>query len=301
MSPVQRSSLGRHRPKHDAMSGNTAGGPEGLIRQHLPLVHYAVSDLAGRVPRHVNRDDLISSAMFGLAQAAKAWDPERGVSFDRYARTRIKGALLDELRDRDWASRSVRAGARRMRSATDELGSALGRNPTPTEVGERMGVAPEVVRNLQDDVHRATVLNYDSLFLESEDMPGIPSVEAGPLDHLLGREMRAYLHDAIVALPERLQRVVVGYFFEELPMADLAAELDVTESRISQMRAEALRLLHDGIQSQLEPETVAAEPTTGRIARRKAAYYADVAAASTFRSRLSADPVPITARVAASA
>ena len=280
------------------MSRNATDASDELIRQHLPLVHYAVSDLVARVPRYVNRDDLTSSAMFGLAQVARSWDPERGVSFERYARTRIRGALLDELRDRDWASRSVRADARRMRSATDELGSSLGRTPTPIEVGERMGVAPEAVLALQDDIHRATVLNYDSVFLEDEDLPGIPSSEAGPLDHLLGREVRAYLHDAIVSLPERLQRVVVGYFFEERPMAELAAELAVSESRISQMRAEALRLLHDGIQSQLEPEALAEEPTTGRIARRKAAYYADVAAASTFRSRVSEDQVPLAARVA---
>jgi RNA polymerase sigma factor FliA len=272
---------------------------DALVRQHLPLVQYAVSEVMGRVPRHVSRDELTSAAMLGLAQAAKAWDAGRGVSFDRYARNRIRGALLDELRSRDWASRSVRAEGRRLQAATEELGSHLGRMPTPAELGSRMGLRPIDVTALQDDIHRATVLHYDSVFLEGEDGPVLAGGAPEPMDDLLGREMRAYLHDAIVALPERLRRVVVGYFFEELPMAALADELGVTESRISQMRAEALRLLHDGMRSQLDPETLAEEAVTGRVARRKAAYYADVAAASTFRSRLEANPVPITQRVGA--
>src|SRR3546814_14208520 len=89
--------------------------------------------MAGRVPRHVLRDDLVSAGMLGLAQAAKSWDPERGVTFERYARTRIQGALLDELRGRDWASLSVRANARRLREVSDEIAARTGKPPTPKE------------------------------------------------------------------------------------------------------------------------------------------------------------------------
>src|SRR3954469_26033471 len=103
---------------------------EQLVREHLPLVHYAVSEMAAKVPRHVSRDDLVSAGMAGLAQAARSFDPARGISFDRYASTRILGALLDELRDRDWASRSVRSKARKMAAATDELTAKLGRAPS---------------------------------------------------------------------------------------------------------------------------------------------------------------------------
>src|SRR5256885_15956849 len=92
-----------------------------LVSEHLPLVHYAVSEMAAKVPRHVSRDDLVSAGMAGLAQAARSFDPARGISFDRYASTRIRGSLLDELRDRDWASRSVRAQARQVARATDRL------------------------------------------------------------------------------------------------------------------------------------------------------------------------------------
>ena len=140
------------------------------------------------------------------------------------------------------------------------------------------------MHKLVDDVHRATVLNYDSLVLEGDAESFIAGDDAGPEDTILDREKKAYLMDSVHALPERLQRVVIGYFFEERSMQDLADELGVSESRISQLRAEALLLLKDGINSQLEPDAVTQEARpNGRVARRKAAYYSAVAAGSSHR------------------
>jgi RNA polymerase sigma factor FliA len=104
-----------------------------LVRAHLHLANQAVNELARRLPSHVNRDDLCSAAMLGLAQAARSWDPDRGACFERHAATRIRGALLDELRDSDWASRSVRSRARRLQQAGEELTGRLGRaRPRPS-------------------------------------------------------------------------------------------------------------------------------------------------------------------------
>ena len=240
----------------------------------------------------MSRSDLVSAGMLGLAQAARSFDPERGIAFDRFASTRIRGALLDELRGRDWASRSVRSRARGLQATQEELTNRLGRAPKPEEVARTLGVAPETVHKLVDDVHRATVLNYDSLVVEGDAESFIASNDDGPEDTLLDRERKAYLMDAVGALPERLRRVVIGYFFEERSMQDLADELGVSESRISQLRAEALLLLRDGVNSQLEPDAVPAEPRpNGRVARRKASYYAAVAAGSDYRTRLSARPI----------
>ena len=259
---------------------------ERLVREHLPLVHYVVSDMAGRIPRHVSRDDLESAAMAGLAQAARSFDPDRGIAFERYAATRIRGALLDELRGRDWASRSVRSKARKLSAASEDLTNQLGRTPTIEELADHLGVEKRNIESVNDDVHRAVVLNFDSVFAEGDAEHIMPADALSPDVVILERERRSYLMDAVLALPERLQRVVTGYFFEERPMHELADELGVSESRISQMRAEALGLLRDGINSQLEPEAVPDEQRSPRVARRKAAYYAAIAANSDFRSRI---------------
>ena len=268
--------------------------PDDLVREHLPLVHHVVVDIVARVPRHIPRDELTSAALFGLLQAARAYDPSRGVSFDRYARRRMQGALLDDLRSRDWASRAVRAQDRKVRAVTDELTLTLGRLPTRGEAAAAAGLSATEVCRLHDDVHRATVLNYDSVFRDSEDCDALSTADGDPGEVILRRERRAYLRDAVAALPDRLRAVVVGCFFEERPMTDLAQELGVTESRVSQMKAEALNLLREGLDATLETETGSGGvPAFDRVARRKAAYIAAVAAGSSYRDRLDADPRPL--------
>jgi RNA polymerase sigma factor FliA len=246
-----------------------------LVRAHLHLANQAVNELARRLPSHVNRDDLCSAAMLGLAQAARSWEPERGASFERHAATRIRGALLDELRDSDWASRSVRSRARRLQQAGEELTGRLGRAPTQAELAAELGTDARAVHRLVDDVHRATVLNYESIVADGEADDLLPSGDRAPDHVLVDRERRAYLADAVLALPERLRTVVIGYFYQERPMLEIAAELGVTESRVSQLRAEALILLRDGLNAHLDPRHPAGRaparqppgPPAGRLPR----------------------------------
>jgi RNA polymerase sigma factor FliA len=287
--------------RHETPASRTATtvDEESLVRDHLPLVQYGVAEVLGRVPRHVSRDDLVSAAMYGLAQAARSWDPSRGIAFDKFAMIRIRGALLDELRSRDWASRGVRSAARSMEAATERLIARNGRTPSTAETAAEMGCDVGRVQQIVDDVHRGTVLNYEALVSDGHIADVLPDDAPNPLEQLLGRERRAYLMDAIVALPERLRHVVVSYFFEERPMLEIAEELGVSESRISQMRGEALALLHAGMTAQLDPTALPAEPRPdGRLARKKAAYYAAVAAGSTAAARLDATPVPLHQRIA---
>jgi RNA polymerase sigma factor for flagellar operon FliA len=269
--------------------GSTEGSAteEELVREHLTLVHYAVADMANRLPKHVSRDDLISAGMAGLAQAARSFDASRGIRFDRYASGRIRGALLDELRSCDWASRTVRTKARRLTEATESLTATLGRAPTAMELADYLGCDPRDVESNAADVHRAVVLNYDSLFADASAEEVLASTAPTPEDAVLDKERKAYLIDAVAALPERLRKVVVGYFFEERSMADLGAELGVSESRISQMRAEALSFLRDGIASQLDDDDEApADAAPARTSRRRQAYRDAVATRSTYQSRL---------------
>lgn len=266
----------------------TAGPGEGsLVETHLPLVHYAVAEVARRVPNHVRREDLTAAGMCGLVQAAHSWDPARGIPFDRYAGNRIQGAILDELRGIDWASRSVRARSRHLRAAEESLTGVLGRQPTTHEIAEHLQVAEREVAQTVADVHQAVVLNYEGLAaIDTESR--LPTDTHTPEAILVEREEVGLLRDAIAVLPDRLRRVVVGYFFEELPMRDLAEELGVTESRISQMRAEALVLLKGGLDAQLAPQAAApaADTPATRGARRRAAYYAEIAAHRTYKARI---------------
>lgn len=271
----------------------TVASEDELVREHLPLVHYAVAEIASRIPRHVSRDDLVSAGMAGLAQAARSFDPERAASFPRFATTRIRGAILDELRSRDWASRSVRARAREVAAASERLTARLGRTPTTRELADHLGMDPGELHDLDRDVTRSVVLNLEDLSPSGSADDSVLAGDLGPDAQLLERERRAYLVAAVANLPERLRRVVMGYFFEELPMHVLAVELGVTDSRISQMRAEALVLLKAGMDAQLEPAPETEPAASGRVraegtstGRRRAAYIRAVADHHDFHTRL---------------
>jgi len=269
---------------------------EELVRRGLSLVHAIVAEVAGRVPRFVGRDELVSAGMLGLTQAAQAWDAERGVPFERFARIRIRGAIVDELRGRDWASRSVRTSGRVLQSAGDALAATLGRAPTNDEIAQRIGRDANDVAQLQHDLSRAMVLRYDAMLDDPEGGAVFADPTDGPEAKLLDAELTDCLHDALCALPERLRDVVVGYFYDGREMQEIAEELGVTPSRVSQLCSEALALLKDGINSQLEPEAVGdLHVTKGRVARRKAAYYGAVAEAAAARTRRDVDrarPLP---------
>lgn len=269
-----------------------------IVQEHMPLVGHLVREMLARVPQHVNRDDLMSAGYAALVHAARGFDAERGVPFARFAATRVRGALLDELRGLDWASRSVRQRARRTDSARQELTAELGRTPTVPEVADRLGCTVEDIETADDDVHRAVVFSLQGFATAAaDDMVTEPS--AGPEEMLIRRERLGYLRHAVDALPDRLRAVVQGYFFDERPMARIADDLGVTESRVSQLRAEALGLLRDGLNTHLDPSLAAQNPPKeGCVARRRAAYYDQIATRGDLRTRLAVtgpDGLPLAA------
>jgi RNA polymerase sigma factor FliA len=257
-----------------------------LVRQNLPLVGHLVRETMSRVPAHVNRDDLTSAGLAALVQAARSYDAERGVSFGRYASTRVRGAILDELRSVDWASRSVRRRARQVDEVRNSLAVQIGRLPTDGEIAAVLGVGAHEIAANEEDVSRAVVMSLQG-FGEAPIDDMLASQIPGPEELIEHREKVAYLQDAVAELPDRLRVVIDGYFYGERPMAEIAEELGVTESRVSQMRAEALVLLKDALNSALEPTMVTphARPS-GCAARRRDAYFAAVAAHRSFARRL---------------
>jgi RNA polymerase sigma factor for flagellar operon FliA len=258
---------------------------ESLIRDNMPLVGHLVREMLFKVPAHVNRDDLASAGYAALVTAAQAFDAGRGIPFGRFAAVRIRGALLDELRGMDWASRSVRARARRADVARQELTAQLGRTPSPTELAQLLGVAVSELSSVEDDVQRAAVLSLQGFTAgAAEDM--VTESGMNPEELLLHRERLGYLHDAVAVLPERLRFVVEASFLQERPLSEVAAELGVTESRVSQLRTEALALLKDGLSGHLTDTDNGAAKNDGCVARRRAAYVAQIAARSTLQTRL---------------
>ncbi|TXR55058.1 sigma-70 family RNA polymerase sigma factor [Quadrisphaera setariae] len=247
-----------------------------LVRAHLPIVGYQVSETMARLPGHVLRDDLVSAGMAALAQAAMSYAAETGVPFSRYATLRIRGALLDELRSMDWAPRGARSRTRQVAAAEETLAAQLGRKPERAELAAALGCSPEELDAARATTERALVSMdaYDGVVAEV-----LPHEGPGPEEHLLQNEQVKYLHAAVASLPERLRTVVSGLFLEDRSVTDVAAELGVTESRISQLRTEALLLMRDGMNSALEPALVArAERPGGVVDRRRQAYFAAVAA-----------------------
>jgi RNA polymerase sigma factor for flagellar operon FliA len=248
-----------------------------LVTAHLPLVAHVVRETMGRVPGHVDRDDLTSAGMMALVQAGRSYDAARGVPFASYASPRVRGAILDELRSVDWASRSVRRRARDLEETRARLANDLGRVPSTEEVASVLGLSTDAVARNEDDILRAQVLSLQgSDKSDLEDM--LPTTGPSPEQVVEQRERLTYMVEAVAELPERMRIVVEQYFLAERPMAEIAAELGVTESRVSQIRAEALVLLRGAMDRALEPDMVIVEPTQGCAARRKESYYAAVAA-----------------------
>ncbi|HEY0214939.1 MAG TPA: sigma-70 family RNA polymerase sigma factor [Cellulomonas sp.] len=246
-----------------------------MVVAHMPLVGYHVSEVLSRVPATVSREDLVSAGHLALVLAARAFEPSTGVPFARYAALRIRGALIDELRSMDWASRGARHRARELSSASDRLTATLGRTPTRVELAGELGTDVAAVDQARQDAERR-VLSMDATVHPVADL--VRDDAPGPEDAVLIDERLRYLHAAVETLPDRLRLVIEGLFLQDRSVADLADELGVTQSRISQLRTEGLSLMRDGLNANLDPQMVpVSERPDGVAERRRRSYFAAVA------------------------
>lgn len=246
-----------------------------LIEKNLPLVGYQVAELLRRVPSFVQREDLASAGSLALVQAANTYDPKTGVPFHRYAVYRIRGAMLDELRSMDWATRGARQRTKQLEEMTSTLTAAAGRAPTKEELASALGVDVESVESAQQDAARRVVSMDAPAGNEDDRTLEVPDESPSPEDTLLDDERLVYLRAAVRALPQRLRFVVEQVFFEERPIQDVADELGVTQSRVSQLRSEALTLMREGMNRHLDPEAAAEEneEVTGIVKKRRESYF----------------------------
>jgi len=261
------------------------------IEANLPLVKHVVYQVAVHFPRHVDREELARAGALGLVEAARRYDESRGVPFERFAAQRIRGSILDSVRAADWAPRSVRLLARRLESAEQQLASELGRLPDIDETAKALGVSKDELARLRDRLFRSVVLalDHETSADTDEDLTLVDILSddnaVEPSEELETRELHNYLRDAVKLLPERQRLVIVGYFLEGKTSKELARFLGVTESRVSQLRSEALRNLKLGIEAQYDSSNDDELPV-GRVAKRQAAYVDQIGEASQWRNRL---------------
>ncbi len=270
---------------------------EALVREHLPLVGYIARETSSRLPRHLDSDDLTGAGALALVQAAQSFDPSLGVPFARFANTRIRGAMIDQMRQRDWATRSLRSRARALAATSEALTVALGRTPADSELAAASGLTESEIGEIRGGQDRASLLSLDSFTPEGEGLAAtLRDPAPQPEDALVAAERVGYLRDAIAELPERLRMVVSGYYLEQRPLTELATELKVTQSRVSQLRAEGLELLREALSRLLEADARAGtvggvnapnrNNAQGARGRRRDAYVDAVSRRSTVNRRV---------------
>lgn len=232
-----------------------------VLLEHLPHVRYIARRIHERLPQHVPLDDLVHSGVIGLIDALNKFDPKKHVQFASYAKYRIRGAILDSLRELDWGPRELRRKARMFDQAHAKLGSELGRSPTEQELAKALGME---LLELQQTLSEIDSLEISSFTLESPEdgreedtSQTVPAPEKeNPFQQCLDGELRELLMRAIAELPEREKQVLSLYYYEELTMKEVGAVLGVGESRVSQIHSLAMSRLRIRMQQSAKAQTV---------------------------------------------
>ncbi|HVP00575.1 MAG TPA: FliA/WhiG family RNA polymerase sigma factor [Bryobacteraceae bacterium] len=252
-------------PAHPAVHTKSSGTAQAarlmrrdrVVLEHLPLVKAIAVRVHENLPVHVDLDDLVHAGILGLFDAANKYNPEKQVAFSSYAKHRIKGAILDSLRQLDWASRDMRRRHKQVEAATRDLSATLQRAPTEAEIAAKLGMDVDRWRTMMLDLRNVGLVSASTRSNENEDLPApdFPSKPETQPDSICAREqLRGVLGDAMKTLPERYQKVVVLYYTNEMTMKEIGGVLGINESRVSQIHKSALEkmmvvLQANGIQS----------------------------------------------------
>ena len=221
---------------------------ERLVVAYSPLVKYVAGRMASGLPAHVEESDLISYGLVGLISAIQRFEPERDIKFETYAITRIKGAIIDELRSLDWVPRSVRSRAREIEKANSKLEHQLQRAPTDEEMAAELGMEVDGFQEALLQISNSTVAALDELWTVSDSsgdqvslLDTIQDPDApDPAQVMDATDMKDRVADAIARLPEREKLVVALYYYENLTLREIGEVLGVTESRVSQLHTKAV-------------------------------------------------------------
>ena len=223
-----------------------------IVLEHLSLVRAIAVRVHETLPVHIDLDDLIHAGVLGLFDAAEKFDHTQEVAFQSYAKHRIKGAILDSLRQLDWASRDLRKRHKQLEQVTRDLTALHSRPPSEAEIADKMGVGVERWRQMALELRMVGLLSASARTNDSEEksapeFPAKPDLQPDTICER--RQMGAALSQAIQALPERYQKVVVLYYTREMTMKEIGSILGINESRVSQIHKTALEKMAVALQS----------------------------------------------------
>lgn len=239
-----------------------------LVEKYLPLVRSVLGRLLLTLPDQVDHDDLRSAGLVGLLQALRNFDPRCGTAFEAYARLRIRGAMLDEVRRMDWVPRTVHEKSRRIQAAMVRLEQRLGRAPNDEEVARELNLTPSAYQSLLEEVRPATFVCLDAVHSsESADAGGgneevLNSAEENPLEHTSRNELKELILRRLRDLPENHRKVMALYYGEDLLLREIAELMGLTESRVCQIHSQAILSIRAYLQK-LETDN-SATALTGR-------------------------------------
>ncbi|NEV60508.1 RNA polymerase sigma factor FliA [Thiorhodococcus minor] len=221
-----------------------ADRPAQLVAEHSDLVRRIAHHMAARLPASVQVEDLVQAGMIGLIEASRQFQPGQGATFSTYAGIRIRGAMIDELRRADWTPRSVHRNSRRISEAMQEVEAREGRAASDREIADELKVSLDDYYGMLKDSASCQILGLDELFGEDSDPDRLlPGDSASPTEAIEQDQFRQALAEALGSLPERERLVLALYYDEELNLREIGAVLEITESRVSQIRSQAMHRL----------------------------------------------------------
>jgi RNA polymerase sigma factor for flagellar operon FliA len=247
-SPNAQELWQRYHRRDDANAENA------LVEKYLPLVSSAVARLAMTLPDHVDQDDLHSAGLLGLLQALRNFDPACGASFETYARMRVRGAMLDELRRMDWIPRSVHEKARKIQGAMVQLEQKLGRAPTEAQMAKALNLSVSEYAQLLNEVRPAAFVCLDAVNSSEEGDGGslheiiADTAEESPMEQTSQHELKRVIFNRLKELPEIQRKVLALYYAEDLHLREIAEVFGLTESRICQIHSQAILAIRAYVQ-----------------------------------------------------
>lgn len=262
MRDAKKENLTQPAPQH----GKNADKDQ-FVKQYAPLVKRIAHHLMAKLPPSVQVDDLIQVGLMGLLDAVNNYDGDLGAQFETYAVQRIRGAMLDELRQSDWLPRTVRKNVRQIEAAINALEQTFGRPPTEQELSEKMGMALGDYQHMLQDARGHQLLYYED-FQQSDDDDFLGRYciddEGDPLKVLEDDGFRTLLVDAIKNLPEREKMVMGMYYEQELNLREIGAVLGVSESRVCQLHSQAVVRIRAKLKDWTGDKREAAKPRKNR-------------------------------------